>query len=226
MPNRRELLQTGAAVSAMAANGVIARAASAIGAALPMTLGRALYDDRYAEGRRFAAVVGAQGIATRALDDGDITRFFDELEQLWRREPLAVAGFTQFGPMFVVERFALERSMKVAMRVEHSVASTGALAHHFAGPRETLELAAGSDALHADWPGLTATLACRVCGDDSEWRTGDLVTPGRNAPRLPSSTGTPPFIHYYTPQAEQQGYGPALDGPLYSWVVAPRAQRG
>jgi hypothetical protein len=226
MPNRREFLQTGAAVSAMAVNGVIASGASAVGAAHPMALGRALYDDRYAEGRRFAAVVSAQGIATRTLDGGDITRFFGELEQLWRREPFAVAGFTQFGPMFVVEWLALELGMKIAMRIEHCASSTGALAHRFFGPRETLELAAGSDALHADWPGLTATLACRVCGDDSEWRTGELITPEWNPPRLPSSAGTASFIHYYTPQAEQRGYGPALDGPLHSWVVAPRAQRG
>jgi hypothetical protein len=30
-------------------------------------------------------------------------------------------------------------------------------------------------------------------------------------------------IHYYTPLALQQGYGPALDGPLYSWVAVPRS---
>jgi hypothetical protein len=225
MPNRREFLQTGAAVSAIAANGMIAGTAGAVGAAPTMTLGRALYDDRYAEGRRFAAVVGAQGVPTRALDDGDITRFwYDELEPLWRRSRQAIAGFTQFGPMFVVERLAAERGMHVALRVEHC-ATQGMLAHRFTGPRETLALAAGFEALHSDWPGLAAALACRVGADDSPRRTAELATPGL-APRLtPSAAPETSFIHYYTPYAEQQGYGAPLDGTLYSWVIAPRASQ-
>jgi hypothetical protein len=169
MTNRREFLQTGA-VSAIAASGVITRWAEAVGAAPPAVLGRALYDDRYAAGRRFAATMGAQGVATSALDGGDITRLYLELEQLWQRSSLAVAGFTQFGPMLVVERLGLERGMRLAMRME-------------------------------------------------------LLTPKLEPPTLPAGTESP-LIHYYTPQAEQQGYGPALKGPLYSWVVAPRAKRG
>src|SRR5262245_51832996 len=103
MPNRREFLQRSAVVSAIAANGVVAGAAGGTGATRFAKPSRAIYDDRYAEGRRFAEVVAAQGVPTRALDNGDITRFwYDELETLWKREPLAIAGFTQFGPMFVV----------------------------------------------------------------------------------------------------------------------------
>ena len=48
------------------------------------------------------------------------------------------------------------------------------------------------------------------------------------------TTGVPPalapdavsavasFVHYYTPQRMQQGHEAALDGPLYSWLIAPR----
>ena len=228
MPSRREFLQTGAAVSAIAANGAIIRGAQAVGVRPHAALGRALYDDRYAEGRRFAAVVAALGVATRALDAGDITRFwYEDLEGILRGEPVAIAGFTQFGPMFVVERLAAERGMRVALRVEHRGAADGTLKHLFSGPRQTLELAQGFEALRADWPALMAALASRVGGDDSAWCDGELAAPGLDAPRLPASSAPrPPFIHYYTPQAEQQGYGAALDGPLYSWVMAPRAQRG
>jgi hypothetical protein len=226
MPNRREFLQTSAAVSAVAANGALVRGAQAVAARQPVALGRAVYDDRYAEGRRFAAILGAHGVATHALDDGDITRFwYDELEGFWRRDPSAVAGFTQFGPMFVVERLAAEHGLRIALRVEHRGTADGTLTHVFSAPRETLELAQGFEALRPDWPALMATLACRVGRDDSAWRTGRVATPGVDAPRLPPSPAMQaPFIHYYTPQAEQQGYGTALDGPLYSWVVAP--QRG
>ena len=228
MPSRREFLQTGAAVSAIATNGAIIRGAQGVGVHPHVALGRAIYDDRYAEGRRFAAVVAARGVAARALDDGDITRFwYEDIEAILGGEPVAIAGFTQFGPMFVVERFAAERGMRVALRVEHRGAVNGTLKHLFSGPRQTLELAKGFEALSADWPALMAALASRVGGDDSAWCDGELTTPGLDAPRLPaSSTISPPSIHYYTPQAEQQGYGAALDGPLYSWVIAPRAQRG
>jgi hypothetical protein len=228
MPNRREFLQTGAAVSAIAANGVLARAAHAVGARRAVPVRCAVYDDRYAEGRRFAAVVGAQGIAPRALDDGDITRVWHELlEGLWSREPSGVAGFTQFGPMFVVERLAAERGMRVELRVLHRAAPDGTLEHVVSARRETLELARALEPLSSDWPAVMAALACSVCGDDPEWRTVELATPGLYAPRLPPSAATqPPFVHYYTPHAEQQGYGAPIDGPLYSWVVAPPAQRG
>lgn len=130
MPNRREFLQTGAVVSAIAANGVLIPAADAVGAQPAIALERAIYDDRYAEGRRFAAVVSAQAVATRALDDGDITRFwYEELEPLWRRGLVAIAGLTQFGPLFVAERLAAERGMRIALRVEHRVLPDGTLTH-------------------------------------------------------------------------------------------------
>jgi hypothetical protein len=227
MPNRREFLQSGAAVSAIAANGAFVRGAKAVAAGPPVALGCALYDDRYAEGRRFVAVVGAQNVAAHALDDGDVTRLWhQELQGLLRRDGVAIAGFTQFGPMFVVERLALERGLRVALRIEHRAAADGKLVHVFAGPRETFDLAQGFEASRSDWPALMAALAYRVSGDVSAWRTAELASLGLDAPRLPPSPTVSPFIHYYAPQAEQQGYGPALDGPLYTWVVAPRAQRG
>jgi hypothetical protein len=165
-------------------------------------------------------------VVTRSLDDGDITRFwYDELETLWQREPVAIAGLTQFGPMFVVERFALERGLRVALRVEHRCGAGGTLQHLFTGPRETLALAAGFATLHADWPGLVAALAYSVDADDSPRHDFVLAT-AEAAPRLTPSTepAAPSAIHYYTPLAVQQGFGPALDGPLYSWVVVPRAR--
>ena len=226
MPSRREFLQTSAVVSAIAANGAISGTAGAVGAAPRIALRRAVYDDRYPEGRRFAEVVAARGVPTRALDDGDITRFwYDELETLWKREPFAVAGFTQFGPMFVVERLALERGMHVALRVEHCSGANGTLEHRFTGPSDTLELAAGFETLHSDWPGLIAALACSVGADDSPRHVAELATPELAPSHRPSAApGAPSVIHYYTPLAVQQGHGPALDGPLYSWVVAPRAR--
>lgn len=227
MPNRRVFLQTGVVVSTIAMNGVIARSAGALGDRPHVALGRAIYDDRYAEGRRFAAVVGAQSVATRALDAGDITRFwYEELDGLWRRKPVAVAGFTQYGPMFVVERLAAERGLHLVLQVEHRVERDGTLRHVIVGPGETVALAAQGVAAGSDWPGLMAVLACRASGDSSPRELGTVVTPGP-APRLAAAVSTPlppepSIIHYYTPRAVEQGYGAPLDGPVYSWVAAAR----
>jgi hypothetical protein len=176
MPNRREFLQTGAAVSAVALNGVLARSAQAVGVRPVGVPQRAVYDDRYAEGHRFAAVLAAQGVAVQALDAGDVTRLYTELDALWRRERIAVAGLTQFGPLFVIEQLAAEHRM----RVEHRVVVDGAPTQVASAPRET------------------STLAARARAS---------------------------MIHYYTPLAMQQGHELPLDGPLYSWLIAPR-ERG
>jgi hypothetical protein len=227
MPNRRVFLQTGVVVSTIAMNGVIARSAGALGERPSVALGRAIYDDRYAEGRRFAAVIGAQSVATRALDEGDITRFwYEELDELWRREPVAVAGFTQYGPMFVVERLAAERGLRLALKVEHRVEPDGTLLHVIAGPSETVALAAQGAAAGADWPGLMAVLACRASAGSAQREIGTVVTAGP-PPRLAAAVSTPmspepSIIHYYTPRAVEQGFGAPLEGPLYSWVAASR----
>jgi hypothetical protein len=221
MPSRREFLQTSAA-AAVALNGINAAAAGPPA----IKLSRAVYDGRYAEGRRFAEVVAAQGVPTRALDDGDITRFwYDELDALWKREPAAIAGFTQFGPMFVVERLALERRMQLVLRVEHCAAD-GGLQHSLNGPRATLELVKRTEALTSDWPAVMAVLACNVGADDSARAAAELAL-SQPSPTLESNgASAPSIIHYYMPLGVQQGYGLALDGPLYSWVVAPRARGG
>ena len=67
-----------------------------------------------------------------------------------------------------------------------------------------------------------AALACRVGADDSPRRSVTLATPFSAPLRAPSPEPRASPIHYYMPHAVQQGYGPTLDGSLYSWVVSPR----
>jgi hypothetical protein len=226
MTNRRGFLQTSAAVSAFAANGLVARSAGALGAVrADVSLHKVIYDDRYAEGRQFAATAATYDVPVRALDDGDVTRFwYDELDLLWRREPAALAGATQFGPMFVLERLAAERGMRVAMRVEHLAQAGGTLAHVFTAPAETLAMAEELRSAGLEWPALMAALVC-CCSAARACQHATLRMPGTK-PELAADAAArastqPSLIHYYTPRAAQQGYGVALDGPLYSWVIAP-----
>jgi hypothetical protein len=67
-----------------------------------------------------------------------------------------------------------------------------------------LALAADFPALHADWPGLIAVLACGIGADGSPHHDVALSSTG-SALRLSASAapGAPSIIHYYTPIAVQ-----------------------
>ena len=170
MTNRRDFLRTTAAVSALGIPTLMPRRADAISARAPaVQLHLAIFDGRYAEGHVYGQAVAEQGVSARSLDAGDVTSLYRELDLLWRERPVAVAGLTQWGPLFVLERLASERGVALAADIRSTVGEPQLL------------------------PGV----------------------PGAEQPS---------FVHYYTPLAFQQGYGVAVDGPLYSWVIAPPAR--
>ena len=239
MTNRREFLQTGVSVSALplAVSGLppVAAASAPWFARLEednAPLYKAVYDDRYAEGRRVAEAVGAFGVAVRALDDGDVTGFwYGELDLLWRERPAAIAGTTQFGPMFALEQLGNERGMRVVLRIEHRLREEGGLAHVMTGAPETLAFAEGFGREGMEWPVLTAAALAHCRAACSAPAQHTIVTPGRRP--LPARRCASPdraneresVIHYYTPYAIQAGHGAPWDGPLFSWVIAPSARR-
>jgi hypothetical protein len=224
MTNRREFLRTGVAVTAWS---LAASDLSASGAAnsSSVSLRCVVYDPRYDEARAFAAAAGSRGAPTRAIENGDITDlWYGDLDLVWRDEPAAIAGISQFGPLFALERLASERGLRVRLRVEHRPTGSG-VAHRLAAPPESTALAERLLAQRADWPTVMAMLVTAVRADAAheplEQRT--LVTPGE-APLLKRAADAPApesVIHYYTPLSIQQGRGPALEGPLLTWLIAP-----
>jgi hypothetical protein len=227
MPNRREFLQTGAVVSAVGVGALVPRDARALGVAArpPVALYAAIVDNRYALSAGFAAALGGRGVPVRALDDGDITRFwYDELEPLWRTRRVAVAGLTQFGPMFVVAQLAAERGLRTVLRVEHRVEGNEVLAHVVTAPADVLAWLEDAAASGHDWPVLMALAACRCQAAVLPQRTATMQLPG-GRPDLSADAAAralvePSVIHYYSSRGVQQGYGVAADGPLYTWLVA------
>jgi hypothetical protein len=234
MANRREFLQTGVSVTALppAINALLSGVASARAEGDNAVLHKAIFDDRYAEGRAFAAAIGRFGVPLHALRNGDVTDFwYDELDMLWRERPAAIAGSTQFGPLFALERLASERGMRVALRVEHQVRPDGTLAHVMTGAPETLALAERLRVERIDWPLLVAALLTHCRADCRAPVEHTVVMPGE-APALQTASvplGSPraphSVIHYYTPKAIQEGRDVPWDGPLYSWVIAPAATK-
>jgi hypothetical protein len=228
MTNRREFLQTGVSVTSLPlALNVLLPAATASARASYIVPHSAVFDNRYVEGRTFAAATGRLGVSTRALDNGDVTSFwYDELDAIWRERPAAIAGTTQFGPMFVLERLAAERGMRVVLRAEHSAHPDGTMTHEITGPAETVRLAEHLQRREVDWPVLVAVLAAHCPIGRATPVTRTVTTPGaKPEPDVPAGEGMPEtVIHYYTSAAIRDGQGVPWDGPLFSWLIAPKAR--
>lgn len=232
MTNRRQFLQSGVAVSALplALDKLTGRPSGTGGPASDFVrLHKAIYDDRYVEGQRFADAMRGFGVPCRALENGDVTAFwYEELDLLWRERQVAVAGWTQFGPMFVLERLAAERGLRMALRIEHGAREHGSLSHVVAGSPETLALARPLASKLVDWPVLAAALATHCSADCAALATQTMVTAGTrpvlSSTRAQTAPGSPEtVIHYYMSRSIQNGESVPWDGPLFSWVIAPAA---
>ncbi len=103
-------------VAAGAAMGGLAVATSGA-VAIPAPASRVIVaDTRFAASRAFAAAAGGGRIA---WIDGDVTDLYGELDLLWRREKVAVCGFTAYGAFFCLERLAMDRDLRVISKQEH-----------------------------------------------------------------------------------------------------------
>ena len=114
MTNRREFMKV-AGLAAAAPVSAVAAVPSG-----PPTVRRAVYDDRFAAARAFGADAERRGWAVRSIQ-GDVTDlWFGELDQLWRREPVAIAGLTRDNSLFVLERLAWDHGLRVVSRRDHA----------------------------------------------------------------------------------------------------------
>lgn len=200
MTNRREFLQIGFAAAALPmADGLLANPASPAGPALHPTLPlyRVLFDERYALGTAFGAEAARTGASVVGFAGGDITDFwFHDLDLRWRQSPVAIAGFTRHGPLFVLERCAWDRGLKVVFRGEHRPLPDGGTEHRLSGADFMLDRAASLAGAGQDWSRLMADVVMQ-CGAGCTTGQRELIT--RSGHRLPD------------------------DEPFYSWVIAPRA---
>jgi hypothetical protein len=139
--NRREFLQTAAALSAAPLAG---RAAFAGGRG-PVALEAVVFDTRHSEARDFGARAGLLGAPLRLIE-GDITDLWqNELLGRWKAAPAAVAGLTERHALFLLERLAWEHGLRVVFEAEHTPDGRGSAVHRVvrtADPRLALELGA------------------------------------------------------------------------------------
>jgi hypothetical protein len=232
MTNRREFLQAGVAATALplAVGGMLKTASPTADASAPrVPIYKAVFDERYAEGRVFGDQVARNGVATRAFADGDITSFwYDELDLIWRETPVAIAGLTQFGPMFVLDRLGRERGLHTVLRIEHRPEADGVLRHVMTGPSQTLGLVSRLGSEGWAWP---AAMACAVsgCHADCSVLAEEMCLTKGVRPEIAGAAssrtrGPERIIHYYMTDADREGRDLPLDGPLFSWVIAPKVR--
>ena len=197
--NRRNFLKTslaGAAIPALAGASQfsLADSLSRWGSGLPELV---ISDARFAACRRFGNAAEQAGAAHHAID-GDMTAlWFEHLDPQWRKGPTVIAGLTARQPLFVLERLAWDRGMRVVLRVEHDWNADGSVRHVLEAPDHQLpQLTALFDG-NADWSERFARLSANC-----SWNLARASCAKRSAQ-------SPAYA-----RNDQKA-------PLVSWVIAP-----
>jgi hypothetical protein len=196
MASRREFLQMGVAALALPISArAKANVAAGAGESAPVQLYKVIYDERHAVSRAFALAVGRRGAPVHGIR-GDITDFwFHDLDARWRKEPVAVAGLTEHGPLFCLERLSWDHGMRVVYRADHTYRADGYMEHELSGSERMLHEAVDLSSSGPDW-------STRVAG---------LLT------RCPASRAGASKLTLVTPATRQAGD----PEHLVSWVIAP-----
>ena len=205
MASRRDFLQLGIAVSALPLALKTLQTSPAVRTeAVPVspdaTRGRHFYkvivDSRIPESLRFGERMREMGSVVHEIT-GDITDlWFHDLHAQWTKQPVAIAGLTEHGPLFCLERLAWDHQMRVVYRAEHTPAN-GCLQHRISGPEQVLSRAASLETAGADWDTHAARLVSACPDGRSPAMQATVVT------RLTTVGGD--------------------REPLLSWVIAPVA---
>jgi len=148
MAGRREFLQAGLAISALpllqSAFGCSvapapreSRPKATAEALVALGVHKVIFDAELPESSTFAREAVRLGLPALPFAGGDATDlWYHEIDPLWRRQPLAIAGLTRFGPLFVLERLAWDRGMRVLYRAEQERSGDPPVYSWVIGPRD------------------------------------------------------------------------------------------
>ena len=132
MPSRREFVQTGMTLAALAACALPADGALRSlegGRAKRRRLFKVLFDRTTAEGRSFGAEAFGLGLPVHAVVSDVGSVWMHEIEPQWRRAPVAIAGLTRGAPLFCLELLARDYGMGLVHRVRHVRDAGGNVRH-------------------------------------------------------------------------------------------------
>jgi hypothetical protein len=145
--NRREILQSGIAASALpVVGGAVWPEAEAPGvsSAQHLPIYKVVVDQRVVEEIELGRELSRLGFAVHAID-GDVTSlWYDDLFPRWRENPVAIAGVTAHGPLFCLERLSWDFGMRVVMRADHRRLAAGTFGRALSGRVSLQQVAAGA----------------------------------------------------------------------------------
>ena len=144
MGTRRDFLHLGIAATALPLAGANLSLSLSTPSTDPpaMSFYKVVFDERFPESIAFARQMQRLGATVHGIT-GDVTDlWFSELHGQWTKEPVAIAGLTQHGPLFCLERLAWDHQMRVVYRTEHRLRSDGCVEHALWGPEDMLKQAA------------------------------------------------------------------------------------
>jgi hypothetical protein len=88
-----------------------------------------LFDTRFPAAVAFSEALLRRGVALAPFQ-GDVTAvWFEQLDPLWRRESILVAGMTTPSTLFCLEQMAWDHGLRVAFRGTHEPAPLGDVTH-------------------------------------------------------------------------------------------------
>lgn len=205
MGTRRDFLHLGIAATALPLAGanLSSPLSSPAAARSVMPFYKVIFDERFSDSVAFARQMQRLGATVHGIT-GDMTDFwFSELHGRWTKEPVAIAGLTQHGPLFCLERLAWDHRMRVVYRAEHRIRPDGRVEHALSGPEEMLKQAADLIGGGPDWGPHIANVVHRCPQACAQVAETTIVT------ALPKSST----------RNEPQDVGP---DPLISWIIAPK----
>ena len=202
MTTRREFLQAGIAASALpvAIGGLASDSAAdpqpiSSAQTAPVSFYTAVFDERFPESIAFAAEMARLGVPTHGIK-GDMTAlWYHELQPLWSKTPVAIAGLTAHGPLFCLERLAWDHGMRVRFRAEHQFRADDCVEHSISASGDVLD-------------GASALVSA-----GNAWSTHVARLLGRCSQR-PEPVARTVMTRLQEPVITNRE-------PLFSWVIAP-----
>jgi hypothetical protein len=134
MVNRRSVLKIGAATVAGVLVKVPVSARNLSPAREHIAFHRAVFDERFAECRGFAAELQSAGVLTSAIRGDVAGLWYDDLRVHLRENRLPVAGLTDRAALFCLEELARDVGMRVIFRADHIIDQNGHTQHTVVGP--------------------------------------------------------------------------------------------
>lgn len=81
-------------------------------------IGKYFYDANLDFGRRFGDELSRNGVQSVGVRDNWTSVWSRDLDPVWRKQPTAIAGLTQHGPMFMLTQLAQRHGMRLVYQAE------------------------------------------------------------------------------------------------------------